>query len=98
MRLGLLGPAPDQKEVLADAARTMQESLGVDRVLYLGYDRVLDLVASEWAEVLVGPGADDLTIMRRDTAQCLHAEPAAIDSFLQAEHERSRLRMFQSLA
>jgi hypothetical protein len=98
MRLGLLGPAPDQKEVLADAARKMQKFLRADRVLYLGSDRVLDLVVGEWAEELVGPGADDLTIMRRATEHCLHAEPATIDAFLHAEHERSRLRMFQSLA
>jgi|SRR5690606_10228873 len=98
MRLGLLGPAPDQKEVLADAARMMQRTLGADRVLYLGSDRMLDLVVGEWAEELVGPGADDLTIMRRATEKCLNAEPASIDAFLAAERERSSLRIFQSIA
>ncbi len=98
MRLGLLGPAPDQKEVLAEAARKMQNDLRVDRVLYLGSDRMLDLVVGQWAEELVGPRASDLTLMERATEKCLDATPEQIDAFLQAERERSQLRMFQSLA
>lgn len=98
MRLGLLGPAPDQKDLLAEAARKMQKDLGVDRVLYLGSDRMLDMVVGHWAEELVGPRASDLTLMQRATDKCLDATPAEIDAFLAAERERSELRMFQSLA
>lgn len=98
MRLGLLGPASDQKELLAEAARKMQKDLSVDRVLYLGPDRMLDLVVSGWAEELVGPRASDLTVMERATEKCLDASPSEIDAFLAAERERSQLRIFQSLA
>lgn len=98
MRLGLLGPAPDQKDVLVDAAKAMQGQLGADRVLYLGSDRMLDIVVGIWAEALVGPRADDLAVMKRATEKCLEATPEDIDRFLAAERERSQLRMFQSLA
>ncbi len=98
MRLGLLGPASDQKEVLADAARKMQKDLCADRVLYLGSDRMLDMVVGGWAEELVGPRASDLTLMERATAKCLDATPQEIDAFLEAERARSELRLFQSLA
>lgn len=93
-----MGPAPDQKDLLAEAARKMQKDLGVDRVLYLGSDRMLDMVVGHWAEELVGPRASDLTLMQRATDKCLDATPAEIDAFLAAERERSELRMFQSLA
>lgn len=98
MRLGLLGPAPDQKDALADAAKAMQKELAADRVLYLGSDRMLDLVVGGWAEDLVGPRADDLAIMQRATKKCLDATPEQIDEFLRAERERSALRIFESLA
>lgn len=98
MRLGLLGPASDQKEVLAAAARKMQMDLAVDRVLYLGADRMLDMVVGGWAEELVGPRASDLTVMERATEKCLDASPEQIDAFIAAERARSQLRIFQSLA
>jgi hypothetical protein len=98
MRLGLLGPASDQKEVLAEAARKMQKDFAVDRVLYLGPDRMLDMVVGGWAEELVGPRASDLTVMERATEKCLDASPEQIDAFIAAERARSELRIFQSLA
>lgn len=98
MRLGLLGPAPDQKDSLANAAKKMQTDLAADRVLYLGPDRMLDLVVGGWAVELVGPRADDLTVLKRATERCLDATPEEIDLFLSRERERTNLRMFESLA
>jgi len=97
MRLGLLGPATDNREALADVARRIRSELNADRVLYLGADRMLDGVVGEWAEDLVGPRADDFTVMNRATATCLSAEPDEIDDFLRRERERTNLRMYESL-
>lgn len=97
MRLGLLGPASEDKEALARAAKHLRTDLQADRVLYLGADRMLEALVRSWAEALVGPRADDFTVMARATSQCLTADPAAIDQFLERETERSHLRMYESL-
>lgn len=72
--------------------------LAADRVVYLGSDRVLDEVVADWAQELVGPQADDLSVMKRATEHCLTGTPDEIDAFLLRERQRSRLRMFESLA
>jgi len=98
MRLGLLGPALDQGEALASAARGLRERLGADRVVYLGADSALDDLVRAWAEELVGPRADDATLMSRATRACLDAAPDEIEAFLDRERQRTALRMFESLA
>jgi len=97
MRLGLLGPAPDHQKELATAARRLHRELNAERVLYLGADRMLDAVVSAWAEELVGPRADDFSVMARATEHCLHGDATQIDEFLAREKERSSLRVFESL-
>ncbi len=97
MRLGLLGPALDHLEPLANAARRLQTDWDAERVVYLGADRQLDTVVASWAEQLVGPSADDFTILSRATKQCLSATAAEIDEFLSRERQRTHLRMFESL-
>ena len=97
MRLGLLGPALDHSEPLAAAAHFLEETWKAERVVYLGADRQLDALVAAWAEELVGPSADDLSIMRRATQSCLHASSEEIDAFLAREKQRAKLRMFESL-
>src|SRR6186713_3279437 len=97
MRLGLLGPALDHLEPLARAARYLQDSWNAERVVYLGADRQLDTLVASWAEALVGPSADDFTILSRGTRSCLRASSDEIDAFLEREAQRARLRMFESL-
>jgi hypothetical protein len=80
------------------AARKLQQELSADRVVYLGQDRVLDEVVGDWAVELVGSRADDASIMARATARCLNGDPDEIDEFLSLERERTKLRMFESLA
>ncbi len=97
MRLGLLGPALDHLEPLAQAARFLQEEWKAERVVYLGADRKLEGVVAAWAEELVGPSADDATILSRATRECLSASAEKIDAFLGRERKRTDLRMFESL-
>lgn len=97
MRLGLLGPALDQREALEKAALGLRDVIGAERVVYLGADSALDDVVRGEAERLVGPRADDVNLMARATATCLTAEPSEIDEFLRRERERLSLRMFESL-
>jgi hypothetical protein len=59
----------------------MRARLGADRVVYLGSDRMLDEVVGSWARELVGPFADDQSIMRRATEKCQTASPQEIEVF-----------------
>lgn len=97
MRLGLLGPALDQIDALSQAARMLESKWNAERVVYLGPDRLLDNVVAGWAQDLVGPSAEDFTIMSRATRQCLQGTAEEIDSFLERERARTALRMFESL-
>lgn len=97
MRLGLLGPAEDHEAELERGAKKLRNDLGAQRVVYLGKDRSLDAVVRRWAVALVGDEADDDTLLRRATRECLLADPDTISSFLDKERERSELRMFESL-
>lgn len=97
MRLGLLGPALDHQAHLERAAAWLRDEQKVERVLYLGADSALDQIVSRWAAELVGPKAEDTTIMTRAAARCLHGDPSEIDEFLGKEERRSALRMFESL-
>lgn len=96
MKLGLLGPAAGQLNDLGQAGKALR-ALGAERVIYLGADAALDEVVRDWAQTLVGPSAEDATLMSRATQACLRAEPAAIISFIEQERERAALRMFESL-
>lgn len=84
--------------MLETAARGLRDVLGAERVVYLGGDRALDSVVGRWAVELVGGQGTDDTLMQRATAACLRAKPEAIDTFVRQEHEREKLRMFESLA
>jgi hypothetical protein len=75
----------------------LQSRWNAERVVYLGPDRQLDNVVAVWAEELVGPSADDLTIMSRATRECLESSAHEIDDFLGRERARTALRMFESL-
>ncbi len=98
MKLGLLGPAFEQRALLAAAARALTERHGAERVVYLGTDGALDQLVRQWAEELVGPHADDANLMTRATEACLGAGPDEIEAFLGRERKRAELRVYESLA
>jgi hypothetical protein len=97
MRLGLLGPARDNRQTLERAARFLLCDLGVDRAVYLDVDHALDSVVRGWAERLVAGDPAEDAIWQRATERCLRANPAEIDEFIAAERERSALKIFESL-
>jgi len=84
-------------DALSEAARMLEAKWKAERVVYLGPDRLLDNVVAGWAQELVGPSAEDFTIMSRATRECLQGTAADIDNFLKRERARTALRMFESL-
>jgi hypothetical protein len=97
MRLGLLGPAPNDDAALERAARFLRQDIAVDRAIYLGVDAAMDAVVRRWAEELVGGDPADSALWRRAAERCTAASPDQIDAFLSAERERRSLKVFQSL-
>ncbi|HEY6727166.1 MAG TPA: hypothetical protein VI197_24195 [Polyangiaceae bacterium] len=97
MQLGLLGPSLGHDQALERAAEFLHKERGVDRALYLGVDNCLDRIVSGWAEKLVGSDPGQSALWTRVTEQCLSGSPDQIESFIQRERERQRLKLFESL-
>jgi hypothetical protein len=97
MRLGLLGPAHGDPGPLERAARRLLDDLGADRIVYLGVDGALDRIVQSWAEALVGEEPTDAGIWTRAVRVCASATAEGIDRFIDAEEQRRRLRILQSL-
>lgn len=97
MRLGLLGPAPENDAALERGARFLLHDVGVDRAIYLGIDPVLDRVVHSWAARVVGGDPDDAAVWSRAALQCARGTPEQIEAFLEAERERRSLQIFESL-
>lgn len=96
MRLGLLGPALENRDALLRAAEFLYREVGVDRAVYLGVDGALDQAILEWATKLVGgdPGEDALW---RRAQRCLRAGASEIDDHVARERERRELQIFEAL-
>lgn len=97
MRLALLGPAEGHTTELNAAARFLLDEKQVDRAVYLGVDGALDAVIAGWAESLVGADPSEQGVWVRATRACLEGSAAAIDTFIESERARARLRVFESL-
>jgi hypothetical protein len=97
MRLGILGPAKGDLPALARAVTRLFDDAQVDRVLYLGNDGALDKIALVWAHRLVGPNPSQDALLARAALRCATGSPEAIDSFVRAERQRTRLRLLTSL-
>jgi hypothetical protein len=97
MRLGLLGPSPENDAPLEQAARFLLHELAVDRAIYLGIDPALDRVVHRWAERLVEGDPGDAALFSRAAARCAVATAQEIEAFLEAERERRTLKVFESL-
>src|SRR5262245_32974476 len=97
MRLGLLGPSPEDDAPLEQAARFLLQDIAVDRAIYLGIDPALDRVVHRWAERLVDGDPADSALFSRAAARCAVATAEQIEAFLEAERERRTLKVFESL-
>lgn len=98
MRLGLLGPVGARPASFQTAVRFLLEQENVDRAVYLGFDGALDRVVERRAQELVGKDASDDGLIVRSAKRCVEATAEEIDAFVAAERERTRLKIFESLA
>lgn len=96
MRIGFLGPADGDLELLERAA-TFLLGQNAARVVYLGTDGALDQCVAEWAYRLVGDDATDEMAWARAAEIAIGGAPDAIDDFVARERQRMRLRALVSL-
>ncbi len=82
---------------LERVARFCIQEAKVDRAVYLDADGALERVVLKWAERLAGPSPADSELWTRAARRCLQATPAEIEAFVQAERERSALRVLEAL-
>jgi len=100
MRLGFLGPLPDDDddldpiEIAADFLLNEQQ---VQRAIYLGADEALELAVEDWARRLVGDDPSDEAMWSRAARLANEGSVDAIDAFVAAHRTRQRLRSLESL-
>lgn len=97
MRLGLIGPADEQDDLLERAVRFLSKERAVHRAVYLGFDSALERVVGELASKAVGDDPGVGALWQRAAARCEAASPPEIDAFLEAERERLALMVFGAL-
>jgi hypothetical protein len=93
----LLGPAKEDLDGLARAARFLLVEGRVDRAIYLGKDDALEEMTFAWAESLVGGDPSDDAVWDRALDVALEGDPERIDELLRAERARRRLRALEAL-
>jgi hypothetical protein len=97
VRLGLLGPARGDLEVLARAAEFLLNGAKVTRAIYLGADDAIEETVAVWAQSLVGPDPSDEGVWERAFEVATNGSAVEIDSFLRAERARLRLKSLEGL-
>ena len=97
MRLGLLGPAKRNSQVLRQRAAFLVDTLRVDRAVYLGVDGALDQVVGRWANELVSGDPSDGAVWKRAAQVCAKATASEIEAFLRAERGRQQLKVLECL-
>jgi hypothetical protein len=97
MRLGILGPAGGDLEMLENAARGLLFEQAAEQVIYLGPDDALDRLVVDWAKRLVGDDPSDRGVFERAAKNCGSASPAGVLAHVQNERGRERLKCLRCL-
>lgn len=90
MRIGLLGPAYGDTEVLREATEFLVGDLAVDQALYLGIDKSLDDVVASWAAELGGEQIED-AFLDRAAKLAVSGTAAELEGLIDADLEVRRL-------
>ncbi len=94
----MFGPARGDARALGRSAAHFCALRGVERLIYLGADGLLDQVVTAWAQDLVGENATDAALWDRAAATCTETSAPGIMAFVHAERQRTTLRRLESLA
>jgi hypothetical protein len=97
MRIGLLGPADGNTELLREAADFLLGDCGVDQAVYLGNDDSARHVVDKWAEQVMGGEASEDAFLREARRVALSGSAEEIQTLLTRDHEVRRLSALRCL-
>jgi hypothetical protein len=97
MRIGLLGPAQGNAELLREAAEFLLGDCGVDQAVYLGADDTAKGVVERWAAEVMGGEASEDAFLREAAKLAATGDPRQIDNLLRRDHEVQRLSSLRCL-
>lgn len=97
MRIGLLGPAQGNAELLREAAEFLLGDCGVDEAVYLGADDTARSVVERWAAEVMGGEASEEAFLREAALLAATGDPRQIDNLLRRDHEVQRLSSLRCL-
>jgi hypothetical protein len=97
MRLGILGPAHGDLQALARGAQFLLDEARVEKVIYLSDDDAMDQVVAAWASGLVEDDPAEGTLFERAAVRGASASADELDSFVEREQARLRLKILVSL-
>ncbi len=97
MRIGLLGPADGNKELLREAADFLLGDCAVDQAVYLGHDDTARRVVDAWAEQVMGGEASEDAFLREARRVALAGTADDIKTLLARDHEVRRLAALRCL-
>src|SRR5688500_7284712 len=97
MRIGLLGPAEGNLQLLREAAEFLLGKCGVNQVVYLGSDDAVRTVVEGWAEQIMGGAASEDSFLDDALQLALAGDAASIRSLLARDKDVRNLAALRCL-
>jgi hypothetical protein len=97
MRIGLIGPADDNSELLREAAEFLLGDCGVDQAVYLGHDDTARNVVENWAAEVMGGEASEAAFLNEAVKLATSGDAKEIEALLDRDQEVRRLSQLRCL-
>ncbi len=97
MKIGFIGPAGGDLNLLRQAIEFLIHDAGVDQAIYLGVDEDIDATVTVLAEEIMEGSASTEAFYDRALALARDGDAAAIDQLLAADERVRRLRCVRKL-
>ena len=96
MKLGFVGPADGDRDLLREALEFLVSDVAVDQAVYLGLDDLVDHVVDAWAAEIAGD-ASDRAFLDRAVGLAREGSAAEIDELLARDAAVERLGCIRKL-
>src|SRR4051794_14523185 len=97
MKIGLIGPAEDDPQLLREAAEFLLGEMHVDQALYLGAQETARQVADSWAEQIMQGPASSERFLSHAAALALSGDSEALGALLARDRELAKLSALRCL-
>ncbi len=96
MKLGFVGPAAGDRDLLEEALEFLLNDAGVDQAIYLGLDDTVGAVVDAWARRLAGDAADG-AFLEEAVRLAREGDAESIDELLRRDEALARLSCIRTL-